>query len=257
MLGKQTLEQLSGQTGKSKRTLQRYFDGLDSEVMIMKAPAQPINLIVDATFFSRSDGVLIFRANGKNIYWQFIKSETLKEMTSALNQLDQAGYQFNSVTIDGRKGIIKLFEARYPGLPIQMCQFHQAQIIRRYTTNNPKTDCGKALKTIMRCLTDTTEEVFQSLVDTLLQQYSDFLKERNENNQFKHRRLRSAFRSLKSNMPYLFAYKNYPALSIPNTTNSCDGSFAHWKQKLKIHRGLRKHRRNKMINFLLRQANLP
>ena len=39
--------------------------------------------------------------------------------------------------------------------------------------------------------------------------------------------------------------------NIPNTTNSCDGSFAHWKQKVKIHRGLRKDRRNKMINYLL------
>ena len=81
--------------------------------------------------------------------------------------------------------------------------------------------------------------------------YEDFLKERNEQGQFKHRQLRSAFRSLKTNLPYLFTYKKFPALHIPNTTNSCDGSFAHWKQKIKIHRGLRKHRRNKMINYLL------
>lgn len=174
-------------------------------------------------------------------------------MTSALDVLDQLGYRFKSVTLDGRKGMIKLFQARYPNLPIQMCQFHQTQIIRRYTTNNPKTNCGQELKAIMRCLTDSSTESFQSLVNTLQQQYNDFLKERNENNQFKHRRLRSAFRSLKSNMPYLFAYKNYPELNIPNTTNSCDGSFAHWKQKLKIHRGLKKHRRNKMITFLLSQ----
>jgi len=113
------------------------------------------------------------------------------------------------------------------------------------------------MKELMYHLTQTNEEVFTSLLETLSQIYNDFLKERNEQGQFKHRRLRSAFRSLKSNLVYLFAYKNYPELDIPNTTNTCDGSFVHWKQKVKIHRGLRKKRRNKMINFLLHQGNLP
>ncbi len=208
---------------------------------------------MDATFFSRSDGVLVFRANGKNIYWCFIKSETLKEIAHALDALDNAGWIFKSVTVDGRKGVIRLFEARYPDIPIQLCQFHQSQIIRRYTTNKPKTLCRQELKTIMCCLTDTTADVFQSMVETLHESYADFLKERNENQQFKHRQLRSAFRSLKTNMPYLFTYKNFPQLGMSNTTNSCDGSFAHWKQKLKIHRGLVQNRRNKMVNFLLAQ----
>lgn len=70
-----------------------------------------------------------------------------------------------------------------------------------------------------------------------------------------HRRLRSARRSLKTNLPFLFTYKYYAELQIPNTTNSCDGSFAHWKQKLKIHRGLREDRRNKVINFLLNDSH--
>jgi len=104
----------------------------------------------------------------------------------------------------------------------------------------------------MQCTTEVTQEVFSSLLETLREQHADFLKERNELGQFKHRRLRSAFRSLKTNLPYLFTYKNHPELNIPNTTNSCDGSFAHWKQKVKIHRGLTRARRNKMINYLLR-----
>ena len=207
--------------------------------------------MVDATFFSRSDGVLVFRANGKNIYWHFIHSETVAEVATGLDVLDKMGYRFKSVTVDGKRGIIRLFEARYRGIPIQFCQFHQAQIVRRYTTNNPKTDCAKELKTVMGCLTQTTQDTFESLVETVREQYDDFLKERNDNNHFKHRRLRSAFRSLRTNLPYLFTYKKHLQLNIPNTTNSCDGSFAHWKQKLKIHRGLKKHRRDKMIHFLL------
>jgi hypothetical protein len=227
------------------------FDKLLIEPEFPLVPNEPVNLVVDATFFSRSDGVLVFRANGKNIYWCFIPSETIKAIAAGLDVLDKMGYCFSSVTLDGRKGVIRLFEARYLDIPIQLCQFHQAQIVRRYTTNNPKTDCGKELKAVMHCLTQTEQDTFQSLVETVYEQYADFLKERNDNNHFKHRRLRSAFRSLRTNMPYLFTHKNHLPLNIPNTTNSCDGSFAHWKQKLKIHRGLKKHRRDKMVNFLL------
>ena len=81
--------------------------------------------------------------------------------------------------------------------------------------------------------------------------YSSFLKERNENNRFSHSRLRSAFRSLKTNLPYLFTCKKYPDLNIPNTTNTCEGSFAHWKSKVKIHRGLSRKRKEKMIEKLI------
>ena len=99
--------------------------------------------------------------------------------------------------------------------------------------------------------------MFKSLFETWCEEYDEFLKERNDQGQFMHRRLRSARRSIRTNMRYLFTYKNYPELKIPNTTNSCDGSFAHWKQKVKIHRGLRKHRRNKVINYLLNQSKKP
>jgi hypothetical protein len=78
------------------------------------------------------------------------------------------------------------------------------------------------------------------LHESLYAQYKEFLKARNEQGQFKYQRLRSSFRSLKTNLPYLFSYKQYPEPGIPNTINSCDGSFAHWRQKLKIHCGLTK-----------------
>ncbi len=73
------------------------------------------------------------------------------------------------------------------------------RFIRRYLTLNPRTPCGKYLKAVMRCLTDVDQTVFCSLVETAAQLYEAFLKERNEQGQFKHRRLRSAFRSLRTN----------------------------------------------------------
>jgi hypothetical protein len=61
---------------------------------------------------------------------------------------------------------------------------------------------------------------------------------------YKHRRLRSAYRSLKSNLPYLFTYKNYSELKILNTTNHLDGGlFA----LMKIHRGIGIEMKKKLV----------
>jgi hypothetical protein len=56
---------------------------------------------------------------------------------------------------------------------------------------------------------------------------------------------------LERNLPYLFTYQKNPELEIPNTTNSLDGFFTHLKDKVKIHHGLRRDRRYKMIEEIL------
>ena len=237
--------------GKSIRTLRRAFDHLEPLSCPLPIPAEPVALTFDGTFFGRGYGLLIYRAQGRNIHWQEIESERIADMEAGLLHLKAQGWTFSSVTIDGRKGAISLVERLFPEMPVQLCLFHQKAIVRRYLTGNPKTDCGKAIAKLSCDLLSLTEEAFLSRLQNIRDDYADFLKERNELNQFKHRRLRSALRSLRTNAPYLFTYKKHPELAIPHTTNSCDGSFAHWKNKVKIHRGLKPERRTKMIHFLL------
>jgi hypothetical protein len=213
-----------------------------------------INLVFDTTFFGRSYGILVFRANGRNIYSRIVDGEKIYYIVECLNYLLELGYTFKSFTIDGRKGVIQVLKGLFPNIPIQLCQFHQAMIIRRYTTNNPKTECGIELKELMRDLTKLDKITFAEKFFLLSKKYSLFLKERNENKEFIHKRLRSAFRSLRTNLPHLFTYKNHSSLNIPNTTNSCDGSFSHWKNKVKIHRGLRLDRKEKMICELIKNS---
>lgn len=197
---------------------------------------------------------MVYRAEGRNIHWQEIESETLAVLEAGLMHLKEQGWRFSSVTVDGRKGAISLINRSFPDVPIQFCIFHQKAIIRRYLTAKPKTLCGRELRALTAFLGYISEEIFIECLDDLQIRYVDFLKERNDQNQFKHRRLRSAFRSLRSNIPYLFAHQRFPDRAIPTTTNSCDGSFAHWKNKVKIHRGLKAERRQKMINFLLSKS---
>ena len=95
--------------------MQRAFNHFELKNNNEAVKDMTVGLVFDATFFSRVDGVLVFRSQQKNLYWRFIESETLREIEAGLKVLDERGYQFSSFTIDGRKGVIQLLLARYPG----------------------------------------------------------------------------------------------------------------------------------------------
>ena len=199
-------------------------------------------------------GIMVYSAEGKNIHWQEIESENLAVVEQGLRHLLAQKWQFSSITVDGRKGTISEGKRLFPNTPIQFCIFHQKAIIRRYLTTKPKTMCGKEIKVLVSFLAYIDEPIFLDCLNDIKNRYEDFLMQRNEQKQFKHRKIRSALRSLTTNSSLIYAYKNHPELSISPTTNSCDGSFSHWTTKydeVKIHRGLSKKRRTKMINFLL------
>ena len=69
---------------------------------------------------------------------------------------------------------------------------------------------------------------------------------------YTHAKLVSAYRSLRTNLTYLFTYKNHKHLAIYNTTNSLDGGvFSPMKMLIKIHRGLSKSLKLKMVDGYL------
>lgn len=72
---------------------------------------------------------------------------------------------------------------------------------------------------------------------------------------YTHRRMRSAYRSLMTNLPFLFTHKAHPELSLPNTTNSLDGLFSHMKNLLLVHRGMTKQKRWRLIQIILKKKS--
>lgn len=138
-----------------------------------------------------------------------------------------------------------------------MCHFHQKQIINRYLTTRPKLQASIELRKLTNTLTLTDEKTFSQRLDKWYEHWSSFLKEKTvdpENPRkwhYTHKRIRSAYYSLKSNLPYLFTYQKYPKLNMPNTTNSLDGYFSHLKDLTKLHRGLNKSIKYKMINEVM------
>lgn len=67
---------------------------------------------------------------------------------------------------------------------------------------------------------------------------------------YTHKRLRSAYLSLKRNLPYLFTFETHPTLDIPNTTNLLESHFSELKAALRCHRGLsQKHKMQFIMDY--------
>lgn len=188
----------------------------------------------------------------KNVHFHEVSSETPAEYLRARLEIERNGYTIEAAVIDGKRGVLRVFQ----DVPVQMCQFHQIAAVRRYLTSRPKIDAGKELRAITLAMPTLTEKVFIELLIVWHAKWQEFLKERTyaENGkrwQYTHRRIRSAYRSLNTNTPHLFTYQKYPALRIPNTTNSIDGYFSKLKQLLNTHRGLTIRRRYRLIQEIL------
>ena len=138
-----------------------------------------------------------------------------------------------------------------------MCHFHQRKTINRYLTRRPRLKASKDLQKIMYRLTSTTQTIFTKNLNHWYEEHKEFLAEKSISTitgkeQYTHPRVRAAYRSLTTNLPYLFTYKNEKRMGIQNTTNSIDGGvFSPMKKLLKIHNGFTKSLKIKMVDDYL------
>jgi hypothetical protein len=214
-------------------------------------------VIADTTFWGRRYGVMVFRSwmLRRNIWWSEVETEKVANYHYARKILEEKGWTFTAAVVDGRRGLTNVFK----DIPVQVCQFHRLQTVTKYLTRRPKTDAGKELRTLSLTLTKTNEVMFTKALEVYETKWRHFLNEKTivlglNRPQYTHKNVRSALRSLKTNLPNLFTYQRYPELNIPNTTNSIDGYFASLKKKVAQHHGLRRDRRFKVISELLKRS---
>jgi hypothetical protein len=220
-------------------------------------PPQPTIIVTDTTFWGRGYGVCVFRSwtLKRNLWWHEVSSELMAHYHYGRKILESEGWTFTAAVIDGRRGLATVFK----DIPVQVCHFHQMRTVTRYLTRRPETDAGRGLRTLMLTLPHTTEEVFTNALTAWEKQYHDFITLKTyvtgtKHWYYTHKNVRSAYRSLHTNLPHLFTYQTYPHLSIPNTTNTIDGYFAGLKKKVAQHHGLRRDRRFKVISELLNRS---
>lgn len=254
VFGKQSFNQLSNKHKLTVKTIRKRIDNIGFEYPNIKP--RKVVLGVDTCFYGHEFGVTVFRGLIKriNLLWRFVTIENQETSINGITELQTKGWQILCLVVDGKN--LSLGEKL--NLPVQMCQFHQLAIIKRYLTSNPKLLPSKQLKQIAELLTKTTEEKFIILLDAWYFRWSDFLKEKttvpgSKKWFYTHRKTRSAYRSLRTNLPFLFTYQRLKkqGINCPNTNNSLEGSFAHLKDKVRLHRGLKLNRKLKLINQIL------
>lgn len=250
--GKQTYGQLSLKYGCSIRTIQRKIDSY--EVIKTSQPPRTVVVLMDTTYCGRNFGVMLFKdaLSKKNLLKKYVRHETNALYIQGITELKEMGFDIKAIVCDGRKGLIQSFT----DVPVQMCQFHQSAIIRRYLTKKPKLVAAQELLTLVDLMKQTDKESFEGALGIWFTKWQFFLDERITNPEtgksfYTHKRLRSASRSLRSNLPWLFTWYNHLELKIPNTTNAIDGHFADLKNKLRNHNGLSKKRKMKFIDEFL------
>ena len=166
-------------------------------------------------------------------------------------QIEGSGFEIQAIVLDGRKGIREVFS----DLPVQMCQFHQIMIMRRYLTQNPRLESAKELKLLCRNLCDISKDEFIETFNEWNEKWSEFLNERTYDEdgkwRYTHRKIRAARRSIITNLPYLFTCQDHPELKIPKTTNCVESINSKLKELTRIHRGYNMDLKHKIITEIL------
>ena len=155
-----------------------------------------------------------------------------------------------SVTGDGFAGIREAF---YP-IPFQMCHVHMERLIIHGTTRRPELIAGQALLALARSLHTMNEKTFRHYFARYIETYRDFLNEKTVNSFdgssfFTHDPLRRAVLSLRRFLPFLFLHETHR--DIPRTSNSLEGHFAHLRDVVEIHRGLKRAQKERVLHSIL------
>lgn len=244
--------------GISSSTVRRRLSMKRSTRVI--SSSKSVIVLMDTTYWGRNFGVVVMKDSrtGKILWRKFIKKkETLSDYAEGVDWLVSKHFKIEGIVCDGLRGMFQQF-GQYK---VQMCQFHQIQIVKRYLTEEPELEASKELLSIVKTLCHTDKESFMGLFEQWTDKWSNFIKERSIDkktgkSRYMHRRLRSAYLSIKRNMPYLWTWYDYNEIGIPNTNNALEGKFSDLKTKLRNHNGLSKEHRKVFIDEYFRATFL-
>ena len=255
---KRTLKELSKESGKSIRTLQRLFDSF-----LSKPPQpQPINnqqavLLIDGTWFNRTNCLIVYYDYQLRQvqWWRYTIRENTPEIVEDLKALKKRGVICAGATTDGGKSLLLGLNSVYPGIPKQRCLVHIQRLSLAWLTRSPKTQAGRSLRKLCLILNQlkTKKQCNQwtKVFNSWNTKYSKFLKERTIGPDGKrwwytHKSLRKVRRYILNALPNMFLYLDHPGL--PKDTNILEGAiFSPLKDIYRSHRGLSPEKR---ANFL-------
>ncbi len=254
-------------SGMSQSAIQKLFQSyLASAPLVAIRVKGEAHILIDASYFSGGLCLVLYYDHDIR-YVQLYRhtyQEKYKEIKEDLQNLKALGVCVASVTCDGHKAILKAVRKIYPGAVIQRCLVHLKRQSRTYLSSKPKLLQAIALLSITRQITHikTHEERTAWLYQFYLwhEENKDFINEQTRNADtgrfwYTHKNLHAACSLIIIALPDMFHYLDNPA--IPNTTNRLENYFAHLKDKLTLHRGLRFETKKNFIKWYLHFKNNP
>lgn len=212
---------------------------------------------MDATYFGKRTEDTIWCMvvardpyTSEDLWWSFVHTETTSIYLAMRESLETLGYTILSVTGDGFPGI----KTAFLGIPYQMCHVHMERLVTKGTTRKPQTEAGLVLLALVRTLPHTDSHTFQVRLKQYTEKYHDFLSEKTIHPlsgewSFTHESLRFSVNSLKRWKNYIFTFEHNK--TIPKTTNSLEGHFRHIKRLTRIHCGLSKTHKIRVLHTIL------
>ncbi len=265
VMERQVYQHLVRDSGMSQSSLQRLFK------FYLKSPPKNtveskghVHLLIDGTYFE--NGLCLILYYDYDIQYVQLFRETnqekFREIKEDLLNLKKLGTQVYSVTCDGHKAIMKAVIKIFPGAIVQRCVVHVKRQIKSYLGAKPQLVQAKDLLYYSRQVTriNTLEHAQQWLVEVhhWYKEHEVFINQKSVNEKtgtwwYTHKHLHQAATHLINAIPHLFSYINDG--QIPSSTNQIEGYFAHLKEKLTLHRGLRFEAKKSFIKWYLHFKN--
>ena len=248
--GKQTRKQLAEKYGVSVRTIERDLEGMHYVRKVSKD--KDVVIQMDTTYRGRDFGLMVIKDAYRNkILWRkYVRYETIAAYMDGVGWLKEHGFsRIYGVVIDGLRGLAEALRS----YPVQHCQFHQMMTVRRYLTGDPDIEASRELLSIACGMARMDKESFIGAFGEWFVKHKDVLNERAHDRRMKtspymRPRLRSAYLSIKRNMKRLWTFCDYKDRVIPNTNNGLEAVFADIKSKVRVHSGLTREHRMKLID---------
>ena len=254
--GKQTLSQLALKYGVNEKTIRRDLEGMRYVQKISKY--KQVTIQMDTTYWGQRFGLMVIRdaTRGKVLWRKYVRHETIADYMEGVEWLKKQGFKIYGAVIDGLKGLAKALSP----YPVQLCQFHQMLTVRKYITQDPDIEASKALLDLVNNITKMDKESFIGAFEEWHEKYQDVLNERVHDKRIKKKtppfmrpRLRSAYFSVKRNMPLLWTFYDHPETGLPNTNNALEGLFSDLKTKVRVHCGISREHRKKLLDEYIKR----
>ena len=106
----------------------------------------------------RNFGLMVIKDTFRNkiLWYKFVRHETIADYVEGPEWLESNGFAIHGIICDGMRGLLHAL-SRYP---VQMCQFHQMMIVRRYLTNSPELPASQELLCVARAIPHKDRETF-------------------------------------------------------------------------------------------------